>query len=416
MSVCGSDLGAYRLHEISDRWLPPLVLGHEFAGEIARLGQGVQGLSLGQVVTANPILYCGHCYYCRHGQINFCPNRHSLGTSIGGIRHDGAMQEYMTVRASAVIPLLEGVNVKQGALLEQRTTVTRAALCSAWLQRTIPVPAPGVTAMRVSPGLEDAMWQTGYPVFGGYALRSDLVLRIEGLLAEAWRQGDDTIYSVPARSDSLAHVMGAADLVATQPIHGLDVAGLERYVAALENVSLKGLRIGVPREYFIEGIQKGVEDAVRTALRVLEDLGATTQPVSLPHTDYALPTYYLLAPAEASANLARYDGVKYGYRAENSDEMWQVMRETRGDGFGTEVKRRIMLGTYALSAGYYDAYYKKALQVRRLAVGVAHFGQGRAGKGGRVGLSARGRGRAWVKASCAWSDRRALRLELWCSP
>lgn len=138
------------------------------------------------------------------------------------------------------------------------------------------------------------------------------------------------------------------------------------YVAALENVSLKGLRIGVPREYFIEGMQKGVEDAVRAALRVLEDLGATTQPVSLPHTDYALPTYYLLAPAEASANLARYDGVKYGYRAEGSDEMWQVMRETRGDGFGTEVKRRIMLGTYALSTGYYDAYYLKAQKVRTL--------------------------------------------------
>lgn len=138
------------------------------------------------------------------------------------------------------------------------------------------------------------------------------------------------------------------------------------YVAALENVSLKGLRIGVPREYFIEGMQKGVEDAVRAAIRVLEDLGATTHPVSLPHTDYALPTYYLLAPAEASANLARYDGVKYGYRAAGSDDMWQVMRETRGDGFGAEVKRRIMLGTYALSTGYYDAYYLKAQKVRTL--------------------------------------------------
>lgn len=138
------------------------------------------------------------------------------------------------------------------------------------------------------------------------------------------------------------------------------------YVAALENVSLKGLRIGVPREYFIEGMQKGVEDAVRAALRVLEDLGAMTLPVSLPHTDYALPTYYLLAPAEASANLARYDGVKYGFRAEGSDDMWQVMRETRGEGFGAEVKRRIMLGTYALSTGYYDAYYLKAQKVRTL--------------------------------------------------
>jgi len=138
------------------------------------------------------------------------------------------------------------------------------------------------------------------------------------------------------------------------------------YVAALSNESLRGLRIGVPREYFIEGMQSGVERAVRDAVCLLESLGATTHEVTLPHTDYALPTYYLIAPAEASANLARYDGVKYGYRLEESREMWEVMRATRGDGFGAEVKRRIMLGTYALSAGYYDAYYLKAQKVRTL--------------------------------------------------
>ncbi len=138
------------------------------------------------------------------------------------------------------------------------------------------------------------------------------------------------------------------------------------YVAALSNVSLKGLRIGVPREYFIEGLQQGVESAVREAIRLLESLGATTHQVTLPHTEYSLPTYYLIAPAEASANLARYDGVKYGYRLEESNEMWDVMRATRGEGFGAEVKRRIMLGTYALSEGYYDAYYLKAQKVRTL--------------------------------------------------
>ncbi len=137
------------------------------------------------------------------------------------------------------------------------------------------------------------------------------------------------------------------------------------YAAALGS-SIKGLRVGVPREYFVEGMQQGVEETVRAAIRVLESLGATTQEVSLPHTDYALPTYYLIAPAEASANLARYDGVKYGYRAQDGNEMWEIMRETRGDGFGAEVKRRIMLGTYALSAGYYDAYYLKAQKVRTL--------------------------------------------------
>ena len=138
------------------------------------------------------------------------------------------------------------------------------------------------------------------------------------------------------------------------------------YTAALQNASVKGLRIGVPREYFIPGMQAEVERAVREALRVMESLGATIHEVTLPHTDYSLPTYYLIAPAEASANLARYDGVKYGYRLEESNEMWDVMRATRGDGFGAEVKRRIMLGTYALSAGYYDAYYLKAQKVRTL--------------------------------------------------
>jgi aspartyl-tRNA(Asn)/glutamyl-tRNA(Gln) amidotransferase subunit A len=145
-----------------------------------------------------------------------------------------------------------------------------------------------------------------------------------------------------------------------------DYVGAFNQTPPQNETPLRGVRVGVPREYFAAGLQPGVERAVRDAIRVLESLGATTQEVTLLHTDYALPTYYLLAPAEASANLARYDGVKYGYRLEESNEMWEAMRVTRGDGFGAEVKRRIMLGTYALSAGYYDAYYLKAQKVRTL--------------------------------------------------
>ena len=118
VSVCGSDLGAYRLPEVSDRWAPPLVLGHEFSGEIAALGEGVENFKLGQAVTANPILYCGECFYCKRGLINLCTHRHSLGTTIGGGTQDGAMQEYMTIRASALIPMMQGVSYTQGALLE----------------------------------------------------------------------------------------------------------------------------------------------------------------------------------------------------------------------------------------------------------------------------------------------------------
>lgn len=127
---------------------------------------------------------------------------------------------------------------------------------------------------------------------------------------------------------------------------------------------IKGLRVGVPKEYFIEGIDAEVETAVRTAIAKLEELGAEIVEISLPHTSYALPVYYLIAPAEASANLARYDGIRFGPRVTGSD-MIDSVKKTRAL-FGPEVKRRIMLGTYALSAGYYDEYYGRALKVRTL--------------------------------------------------
>jgi len=128
---------------------------------------------------------------------------------------------------------------------------------------------------------------------------------------------------------------------------------------------LRGLRIGVPQEYFIEGMQVEVQEKTRAAIAQLETLGAEVHEISLPHTEYALPVYYILAPAEASANLARFDGVRYGPRVE-ADSLWDVFFKTRGEKFGSEVLRRIMLGTYALSAGYYDAYYGQAQKVRTL--------------------------------------------------
>jgi len=128
---------------------------------------------------------------------------------------------------------------------------------------------------------------------------------------------------------------------------------------------LRGLRIGVPKEYFIAGMQPEVEAAVRAAVDQMQALGAEVFEISLPHTEYALPVYYLIAPAEASANLARYDGIRFGYHGE-ADSLRDLFTHSRGSGFGAEVKRRIMLGTYALSAGYYDAYYGQAQKVRTL--------------------------------------------------
>ncbi len=129
---------------------------------------------------------------------------------------------------------------------------------------------------------------------------------------------------------------------------------------------VKGMKLGIPKEYFIGGLDAGVEKAVKEAIKLLESLGATTVDISLPHTEYAVATYYLVATAEASSNLARYDGVKYGYRAKEYNDMIDMYMKTRSEGFGREVKRRIMLGTHVLSAGYYEAYYLKAQKVRTL--------------------------------------------------
>jgi len=139
------------------------------------------------------------------------------------------------------------------------------------------------------------------------------------------------------------------------------------YLSTLRN-GIKGMRLGVPKEYFVAGMEPAVEQAVRDAIRLLEQQGASIEDVSLPHSDVALPAYYIIAPAEASSNLARYDGVRFGYQAEGAKNLIEQYMLTRHQGFGPEVKRRIALGTYALSSGYYDAYYLQAQKVRTLII------------------------------------------------
>ncbi len=143
------------------------------------------------------------------------------------------------------------------------------------------------------------------------------------------------------------------------PVPAIDLMG------ATGELPLRGLKVGVPKEYFITGIQSAIEEKTRAAIETLKNLGAQIREISLPHTEYALPVYYIIAPAEASANLARYDGIRYGPRAEARD-MLDVFYRTRGQRFGPEVTRRVMIGTYVLSAGYYDAYYGQAQKVRTL--------------------------------------------------
>jgi len=139
----------------------------------------------------------------------------------------------------------------------------------------------------------------------------------------------------------------------------------EDYTAHL-NDSIEGLKIGLPKEYFSEGIDAGVGNALETAIKEFEQAGATLHDIHLPHSHLAIPVYYIIAPAECSSNLSRYDGVRFGHRCEQPQDLMDLYKRSRGEGFGPEVKRRIMIGTYALSAGYYDAYYLKAQQIRRL--------------------------------------------------
>lgn len=159
----------------------------------------------------------------------------------------------------------------------------------------------------------------------------------------------------------MMNVMAGLD---TKDSTSADVA-TEDYTAQLEH-PLQGLRIGVPKQHFAEGLSAEVEQGIRDALAEFEKLGATLKEIDLPNNHLSVSAYYVVAPAEASANLSRFDGVRYGYRCENPVDLEDMYKRTRSEGFGDEVKRRIMVGTYALSAGFYDAYYRKAQQIRRL--------------------------------------------------
>jgi aspartyl-tRNA(Asn)/glutamyl-tRNA(Gln) amidotransferase subunit A len=184
-------------------------------------------------------------------------------------------------------------------------------------------------------------------------------------------------YGLIAFASSLDHIGPLAKTVKDAAIVLRTIAGrdpmdstsadlpVRDYVAELDK-PVRGLKLGVAKEYFGEGLDDEVRHAVESAIDKLKSLGCEVVPVSLPHTPYAIPTYYLIATAEASSNLARYDGVRYSYRAPGVKSLSEMYRRSRDEGFGAEVKRRIMLGTYALSAGYYDAYYLKAQKVRTL--------------------------------------------------
>ena len=174
----------------------------------------------------------------------------------------------------------------------------------------------------------------------------------------------DTIGPIAKNVEDTAIVLQA--IAGHDPLDGTTSTKPVPDYRSLLKKDVKGMRVGLPKEYFIDGMNPEVEGAVREAAKVLESLGATIHQISLPHTKYATATYYVLCPCEVSSNMARYDGIRYGHTAKNPDSLLDYYERVRSTGFGSEVKRRIMIGTYALSAGYFDAYYRQAQKVRTL--------------------------------------------------
>ncbi len=282
-----------------------------------------------------------------------------------------------TYNATAVQRLLDAgvvvlgkTNTDEFAMGSSTENSAYGVVRNPWDEERVPGGSSGGSAAAVAAGLAPVALGTDT---GGSVRQPAALCGLTGLKATYGRVSRYGLIAFGSSLDTVGVLARTAQDAAT--ILGV-MAGFDpRDATTLQNAApkiklngkfeLKGLKIGVPKEYFIEGLQPEVEQAVRAAIAQLEDLGAVVSQISLPHTEYALPVYYIIAPAEASANLARFDGVRYGLRVPE-DKLFDMFTRTRGRGFGPEVKRRVMIGTYALSAGYYDAYYGQAQKVRTL--------------------------------------------------
>ncbi|MGK2940940.1 MAG: Asp-tRNA(Asn)/Glu-tRNA(Gln) amidotransferase subunit GatA [Immundisolibacter sp.] len=273
--------------------------------------------------------------------------------------------------AAAGAVMLGKTNMDEFAMGSSNETSFYGPVRNPWDSQRVPGGSSGGSAAAVAAGLCAAATGTDT----GGSIRQPAALT--GICGLKPTYGRVSRYGMIAFASSLDQggpmARSAQDLaLLLQAMAGFDPrdsTSIERevpdYTAALGG-SLQGLRIGLPREYFDAGLDPAVGDAVRAGLAELERFGATLVDISLPHTHLSVPAYYVVAPAEASSNLARYDGVRYGYRCDNPADLQDLYQRSRSEGFGAEVKRRILIGTYVLSAGYYDAYYLKAQRVRRL--------------------------------------------------
>lgn len=243
--------------------------------------------------------------------------------------------------------------------------------CNPWNTDCVPGGSSGGSAAAVAAGT--AVWALGSDTGGsirqpasfcGVVGMKPTYGRVSRYGLVAYASSLDQIGPITKDVTDCAHILNIISGRDEMDSTSLDVQVPDFTKALVQDV--KGLKIGLPKEYFVKGMDPEVEAAVKNGVKELEKLGAEVVEISLPNTDYAISTYYLIAPAEAATNLARYDGVSYGERAEDASDLVEMMTKTRTQYLGEEVKRRIMIGNYALSAGYYDAYYLKALKVRRL--------------------------------------------------
>ncbi|ALG69164.1 Asp-tRNA(Asn)/Glu-tRNA(Gln) amidotransferase subunit GatA [Beggiatoa leptomitoformis] len=272
---------------------------------------------------------------------------------------------------SAGAVMLGKTNMDEFAMGSSNETSYYGAVKNPWDIQAVPGGSSGGSAAALAARL--APMATGTDT-GGSIRQPAALCNLVGLKPT---YGTVSRYGIIAYASSLdqagpmTHTAEDAGLLlnAMAGFDGKDSTSLERppedYTRHLQD-SLKGLRIGLPQQYFGDGLNADVAQQLETAIAVLKQLGATVKTVDLPNSHLSVPAYYIIAPAECSSNLSRFDGVRFGYRCENAVDLMDLYKRSRGEGFGAEVKRRIMIGTYALSAGYYDAYYLKAQQIRRL--------------------------------------------------
>lgn len=272
-------------------------------------------------------------------------------------------------RAGAV--MLGKTNMDEFAMGSSNETSFYGSVKNPWARDSVPGGSSGGSAVAVAARLAPAATASDT---GGSIRQPAALCGLTGLKPTYGRASRWGMIAFASSLDQAGTLTRSAEdaAIMLQAMAGFDPkdsTSVDRevpdYRAALNN-SIQGLRIGIPREYFSEGLNPQTEQSVRAAIAEVEKLGATVTEISLPHTHLAIPAYYVIAPAECSANMARFDGVRYGYRCENPSDLMDLYCRSRGEAFGNEVKRRILVGTYVLSAGFYDAYYRKAQQIRRL--------------------------------------------------